>query len=79
MYAYVSFIVLDYKYQLPYKQYKMVIKRDIRWPPLLGIYPEKTLIQKDTCTPVFTAAQSAPLSAQEWGCSIQVAKLALRL
>ena len=24
--------------------------------PLLGIYPEKTIIQKDTCTPVFTAA-----------------------
>ena len=24
--------------------------------PLLGIYPEKTLIQKDTCTPIFTAA-----------------------
>ena len=28
------------------------------WPtiPLLGIYPEKTLIQKDTCTPIFIAA-----------------------
>ena len=24
--------------------------------PLLGIYPEKTIIQQDTCTPVFTAA-----------------------
>ena len=24
--------------------------------PLLGIYPEKTIIEKDTCTPVFTAA-----------------------
>ena len=24
--------------------------------PLLGIYPEKTTILKDTCTPVFTAA-----------------------
>ena len=23
---------------------------------LLSIYPEKTIIQKDTCTPVFTAA-----------------------
>ena len=23
---------------------------------LLGIYPEKTTIEKDTCTPVFTAA-----------------------
>ena len=24
--------------------------------PLLGIYPEKTIIQMDTCTPVFTVA-----------------------
>ena len=24
--------------------------------PLLGIYPEKAIIQKDACTPVFTAA-----------------------
>ena len=24
--------------------------------PFLGIYPEKTLIRKDTCTPMFTAA-----------------------
>ena len=24
--------------------------------PLLGIYPEKTIIQKDTCPPVFIAA-----------------------
>ena len=24
--------------------------------PLLGIYPEKTRTDKDTCTPVFTAA-----------------------
>ena len=24
--------------------------------PLLGIYPEKTIITKDTCTPVFIAA-----------------------
>ena len=24
--------------------------------PLLGIYPEKTIIQKDTCSPVFIAA-----------------------
>jgi len=24
--------------------------------PLLGIYPEKTTTQKDTCTPVFTVA-----------------------
>ena len=25
--------------------------------PLLGIYPEETIIQKDTCTPMFIAAQ----------------------
>ena len=24
--------------------------------PLLGIYSEKTTVQKDTCTPMFTAA-----------------------
>ena len=24
--------------------------------PLLGIYPEKTIIQKETCTTMFTAA-----------------------
>ena len=24
--------------------------------PLLGIYPDKTIIQKDTCIPMFTAA-----------------------
>ena len=24
--------------------------------PLLGIYPEKIIVQKDTCTPMFTAA-----------------------
>ena len=24
--------------------------------PLLGIYPEKTTVQKDTCTPMFIAA-----------------------
>ena len=24
--------------------------------PLLGIYPEKTIIEKDTCTPIFIAA-----------------------
>ena len=24
--------------------------------PLLGIYPEKTVIQQDTCTPMFIAA-----------------------
>ena len=45
--------------------------------PLLGIYPKKmkTLIQKDTCTPMFTAAictigkiwkQFECLSTDEW-------------
>ena len=43
--------------------------------PLLGIHPEKTIIQKDTCTPVFTAAlftvartwkQPKCPSAEEW-------------
>ena len=43
--------------------------------PLLGIYLEKTLIQKDTCTPMFTAAlftiaktwkQPKYLSRDEW-------------
>jgi len=27
--------------------------------PLLGIYPEKTIIQKDTCSSMFTAAPFA--------------------
>ena len=43
--------------------------------PLLGIYPEKTIIRKDTCTSIFTAAlftiartQKQPKcpSAEEW-------------
>ena len=43
--------------------------------PLLGIYPEKTIIQKDTCTPMFIAAlftidrtwnQRRCLSKDEW-------------
>ena len=43
--------------------------------PLLGIYPDKTVIQKDTCTPMFTAAlftiaktwkQPKCLSTDEW-------------
>ena len=43
--------------------------------PLLGIYPEKTIIQKDTCTPMFIAAlltiarswkQSKCPSKDEW-------------
>ena len=43
--------------------------------PLLGIYPNKTIIQKDTCTPMLTAAlftiaktwkQSKCPSTDEW-------------
>ena len=43
--------------------------------PLLGIYPEKNMILKDTCTPIFTAAlftiaktwkQPKRPSAEEW-------------
>ena len=43
--------------------------------PLLGIYPEKTIIQKDACTPMFIAAlltiartrkQPKSPSTEEW-------------
>ena len=43
--------------------------------PLLGIYPEKTIIQKDACAPMFIAAlftiartwkQPKCLSTEEW-------------
>ena len=43
--------------------------------PLLGIYPESSTVQKDTCTPVFTVAlftiaktwkQSKCPSIEEW-------------
>ena len=43
--------------------------------PLLGNYPEKSIIQKDTCTPMFTVAlftiaktqkQSKCPSTEEW-------------
>ena len=43
--------------------------------PFLGIYPQKTLIRKDTCTPKFSAAlftavktwkQPMCLSREEW-------------
>ena len=39
----------------------MFLKQKIELPydpavPLLGIHPEKTIIQKDTCTPMFIAA-----------------------
>ena len=43
------------------KSMEVLRKLKIYWPsnpaiPLLGIYPEKTRILKDTCTPMFTAA-----------------------
>ena len=37
------------------KKLKLELPYDIAIP-LLGIYPEKTIIRKDTRTPVFTAA-----------------------
>ena len=42
---------------------KITVKLGIKLPydpsiPLLGIYPQKTVIQKDTCAPMFTAAPS---------------------
>ena len=36
------------------KKLKIELSSDLAIP-LLGIYPEKTMTQKDTCTPVFTA------------------------
>ena len=41
--------------------WRFLRKRKIELPfdpviPLLGIYPEKTMTRKDTCTPVLTAA-----------------------
>ena len=31
------------------------LKVGLPYDPLLGTYPDKTIIQKDTCTPMFTA------------------------
>ena len=48
--------------QPPYKTvWRYLRKLNIELPydlaiPLLGIYPDKTFIQKDTCTPMFIAA-----------------------
>ena len=41
--------------------WRFLIKQTIELPydpaiPLLGIYPDKMIIQKDMCTPMFTAA-----------------------
>ena len=42
-------------------EWRFLRKLEIELPydpaiPLLGIYPDKTIIQKDTCTPMFIAA-----------------------
>ena len=48
--------------QTPWKiVWRLLKKLKIEFPydppiPLLGTYPAETLIQKDTCTPMFTAA-----------------------
>ena len=34
--------------------------------PLLGIYPEKTILQKDTCAPMLTAALFIDTIARTW-------------
>ena len=56
------------------KKLKIVLLYDPAIPPV-GIYPEKTIIQKDTCTTMFTAAlftiartwkQSKCPSTDEW-------------
>jgi len=33
--------------------------------PFLGVYPDKTIIQKDACTPMFTAALFT-ITAKTW-------------
>jgi len=42
--------------------WRFIKKLEIKLPygptiPLLGIYPEKTIIEKDICIPTFTAAR----------------------
>ena len=41
--------------EIPQKKLKIELLYDPAIP-LLGIYPEKTMIQKDTCNPIFIAA-----------------------
>ena len=41
------------------KELKSLLMKELPYDPaipLLGMYPEKTIVQKDTCTPMFTAA-----------------------
>ena len=35
--------------------FKWNLNTELQAVPLLGIYPEKTIIQKDTCAPMFIA------------------------
>ena len=60
---YVWFTMLDYfqVYSKLRTVWKFLKKLNIKLPydstiPLLNIYAEKTIIQKDTCSPMFTAA-----------------------
>ena len=41
--------------EVPQKKLKIELPYDPAMP-LLSIYPDKTIIQKDICTPMFTAA-----------------------
>ena len=35
-------------------------------PAILGIYPKKTIIQKDSCTPVFTIYNNQDIETHKW-------------
>ena len=37
-------------------KFLLKVKIELPYSPLLSIYPDKTIIQKDTRTPMFTAA-----------------------
>ena len=51
------------------------LKRDLKCDPaipLLGNYPKKTIFQKDTCTPVFTAGHGDNLDVHPQKEHVQV-------
>ena len=51
--------VWGYKMVQPLGRFLKKLKTELTYDPanpLLGIYTEKTVIQKDTCTPMFIAA-----------------------